>query len=87
MEEVFKKVDISEGVSVDGETLTNLRFADDVALFNETTKQMEKDLNSLNPESLKVDKNTQRKDKVLDKPCRQWRNTNRSAKNRKSDKI
>ena len=42
MEEVFKKADISEGVNVDGENLTNLRFAEDVALFNETTKQMEK---------------------------------------------
>ena len=41
MEEVFKKADISEGVNVDGESLTNLRFADDVALFNET-RQMEK---------------------------------------------
>ena len=54
MDEVFKKVDISEGVNVDGENLTNLRFADDVALFNETTKQMEKHLNNLNSESLKV---------------------------------
>ena len=54
MEEVFKKADISEGVNVDGENLTNLRFADDVALFNETTKQMEKHLNNLNSESLKV---------------------------------
>ena len=54
MEEVFKKADISEGVNVDGENLTNLRFADDDALFNETTKQMEKHLNSLNSESLKV---------------------------------
>ena len=52
MEEVFKKADISEGVNVDGENLTNLRFADDV--FNKTTKQMEKHLNSLNSESLKV---------------------------------
>ena len=41
MEEVFKKADISEGVNVDGDNLTNLRFADDIALFNETTKQME----------------------------------------------
>ena len=48
MEEVFKKADISEGVHVDGENLTNLRFADDVALFNETTKQI------VNSESLKV---------------------------------
>ena len=54
MEEVFKKAEISEGVNVDGENLTNLRFGDDVALFNETTKQMEKHLNSLNSESLKV---------------------------------
>ena len=42
MEEVFKKADISEGVKVDGENLTNLRFVKDFALFNETTKQMEK---------------------------------------------
>ena len=48
MEEVFKKADISEGVHVDGENLTNLRFAYDVALFNETTKQI------VNSESLKV---------------------------------
>ena len=47
MEEVFKKVDIYEGVNVDGENLTNLRF-------NETTKQMENHLNNLNSESLKV---------------------------------
>ena len=54
MEEVFKKADISEGVNVDGENLTNLRFADDVALFNETTRQMENHLNSLSSETLKV---------------------------------
>ena len=54
MEEVFKKADISEGVNVDGEKLTNLRFADDVALFNKTTTKMEKHLNNLNSESLKV---------------------------------
>ena len=54
MEEVFKKADISEGVNVDGENFTNLMFADDVALFNETTKQMEKHLNNLNSENLKV---------------------------------
>ena len=54
MEEVFKKADITEGVNVDGENLTNLRFADDVALFNETTKSMENHLNSLSSESLKV---------------------------------
>ena len=54
MEEVFKKADISEGVNIDGENLTNLWFADDVAIFNETTKQTKKHLNNLNSESLKV---------------------------------
>ena len=54
MEEVFKKAEISEGVNVDGENLSNVRFADDVALLNETTKQMEKHMNNLNSESMKV---------------------------------
>ena len=54
-EEVFKKAGIYEGINVDGENLKNLRFADDVAHFNEKTKQMEKEhLNSLNSESLNV---------------------------------
>ena len=81
MEEVFKKAEISEGVNVDGENLSNLRFTDDVALLNETTKQMEKHMNNQlrKPESWL--KNTQRKDKVHDKLCRQRRHTNRSAKN------
>ena len=38
-EEVFKKADISEGVNIDGENLTNLRFADDVFF---STKQQNK---------------------------------------------
>ena len=54
MEEVFKKAEISEGVNVDGENLSNLRFADDVALLNETSKQMEKHMNNLNSQSMKV---------------------------------
>ena len=36
MEEVYKKADISEENNVDGKKPTNLSFADDVALFNET---------------------------------------------------
>ena len=67
-----RQTDISEGVNVDGENLTNLRFADDVALFNETTKQMEKTLKqSEHRKSESWLNNTQRKDKVHDKPCRQ----------------
>ena len=53
MEEVFKKVDISEGINVDRENLSNLRFADDVTHFNEKTTNGKK-LNSLNSESLEV---------------------------------
>ena len=34
MEEFCKKAGISEGINVDGENLTNLRFADNVALLN-----------------------------------------------------
>ena len=54
MEKVFKKADISEAINVDEENLTNLRLADDVAIFKEKTKQMENHLNCLNSESLKV---------------------------------
>ena len=69
MEKVFKKEDISEGINVDGENLTNLRFADDVALStkkknknktttttkNQTNKtNVKKHLNNLNSESLKI---------------------------------
>ena len=57
MEEVFEKADVSEGINVDGENLTNLRFADDVALFNENTKQVKKQLKNLNSESVKADLN------------------------------
>ena len=70
MEEVFKKAEISEGVNVDGENLSNLRFADDVALLNETSKQMEKHMNNLNSVSMKVGlKIHKEKDKVTDNLC------------------
>ena len=42
MEEVFKKAEISEGINVDEENLTNFTFVYDVALVNEKTKQMKK---------------------------------------------
>ena len=38
MEEVFKEAEISEGVNADGENLSNLRFADDVALLKRNNK-------------------------------------------------
>ena len=54
MDEVFMKADITERVNVDGENLTNLRFADDVPLFKEKNKTNGKHVNSLTSESLKV---------------------------------
>ena len=50
MEKVFKKAEISKGINVNGENLINLGSADDVALLNEKTKEIEKHLNSLNSE-------------------------------------
>ena len=54
MEEVFKKADISERINVDGESLANLRFSDDVALFNKKTNKWTKHLNILKSKSLKA---------------------------------
>jgi len=42
------------GINVDGEKLTDLRFADDVALITSTVKDMETQLNDLNKQSKKV---------------------------------
>ena len=86
MEEVFKKADISEGINVDGENLTNLRFADNVALFNEKTNGKTLKQSELR-KSESLPKNTQRNVKIHEKPCRRWRYTNWSRKNGKSDRI
>ena len=75
MDNVFKKAAISEGINVDGENLTNLRFADDFDLHNEKTlKQSELRKSESWP------KNIQGNDKIHDRPCRQWRYTNWSWK-------
>jgi len=55
MEAIFKKLPLEErGINVDGEKLTDLRFADDVALTTSTVKDMETQLNDLNKQSKKV---------------------------------
>ena len=53
-----KKPPLDErGINVDGEKLTDLRFADDVALITiSTVKDMEKQLNDLNKESKNMKK-------------------------------
>ena len=40
--------ELSDGIDMDGETLTDLRFADDVALLTKTSQQMESQMNTLN---------------------------------------
>ncbi|GFR83492.1 endonuclease-reverse transcriptase [Elysia marginata] len=52
IEMIFRKAELKHCLNIDGETLTNLRFADDVALVTEDTKSMEEQLNNLNKISL-----------------------------------
>ena len=55
MEDIFKKLNLQErGLNVDGEKLTDLRFADDVALITTSVKDMEVQLNELNQGSKKI---------------------------------
>ena len=54
IEDIFKLSDLQKGINIDGEQLKDLRFADDVALCTEDTKQMERNLNILNANSKKV---------------------------------
>ena len=55
LEEVFKKSNLEEkGINIDGEQLTDLRFADDVVLTTSSVKDMEHQLHSLNDESKQV---------------------------------
>ncbi|MEE4247402.1 MAG: reverse transcriptase domain-containing protein [Kangiellaceae bacterium] len=53
VEEIFKRVDVENGININGEKLSNLRFADDVILFAESEEGLEELLNSLNIEGKK----------------------------------
>ena len=55
IQEVFKNAQLEEkGINIDGEKLSNLRFADDVALTTEDVRDMEHQLITVNEESLKL---------------------------------
>ena len=55
IQEVFKNAQLEEkAIHIDGENLSNLRFADDVALTTEDVRDMEHQFISLNEESLKI---------------------------------
>ena len=52
---MFKNSDLElRGLDIDGERLTDLRFADDVALTTNNVDDMEQQLNILNDQSKKV---------------------------------
>ena len=55
IQEVFINAQLEEkGINTDGEKLSNLRFADDVAPTTEDLEDMEHQLNTVNEESLKT---------------------------------
>ena len=55
IQEVFKNAQLEEkGINIDGEKLSNLRFADDVALTTEDVRDREQQLITVNEESLKT---------------------------------
>ena len=47
-EDIFRKAELADGIDMDGETLTDLTFADDVALLTKTPQQMESQMDTLN---------------------------------------
>ena len=52
---MFEIVQLEEkSINIDGEKLSNLRFADDVALTTDDVKDMERQLKTVNEESLKI---------------------------------
>ena len=51
---LFSAVDLDKGLNIDGETLTNLRFADDVALTTNNMTEMEEQLNRINKNSKNI---------------------------------
>ena len=55
IEEAFKNCELEKrGIDIDGEKLTDLRFADDVALTTNSVEDMEVQLNILNQESKRI---------------------------------
>ena len=69
LEEIFKKLNWNEkkyGIEVDGEYLSNLRFADDILLLANSADQLQNMINKLKTESEVVgQKKNQLKTKVM----------------------
>ena len=55
IQDAFRKIELEErGLNIDGENLSELRFADDIALLTTTVRNMEEQLNMINDESKKI---------------------------------
>ena len=55
IQDTFRKIELEErGLNLDGENLSELRFADDIALITTTVRNMEEQLNMINDESKKI---------------------------------
>ena len=57
LEEVFKKCVFNEasGLNIDGERLTDLRFADDIVWIDETSDKIQRTLNELSEQGKTMD--------------------------------
>eukprot|EP00795_Rhopilema_esculentum_P008762 gene8762-biopygen9749 len=53
LEEIFRRMEVEEGININGEKMNNLRFADDIILFAENEEDLSKLLNELNKERRK----------------------------------
>ena len=67
MEAIFKYLE-ERGINKDGEKLTDLRFADDVAPITSTVKEMEIQSDNLNEESIKRALRCTKENKIHDEP-------------------
>ena len=53
IEEIFKRITSSIGININGQVLSNLRFADDIILFTNTEDELQELLKELNEEGKK----------------------------------
>ena len=67
LEDIFRSLEWdSKGININGEHLNNLRFADDIVLFSDSGEDLQKMMEELNTESLKVGlKMNRKKTKVM----------------------
>ena len=73
-------------LNIDGEELSDLKFADDVALTTGVVKDMDHQINSVNEESSKISLKI-KENKIYDKYCYNRQQTDRWDRNREGDLL